>query len=381
MKYLNRTFAAGAFAASALVGFSSPTSADILHNDDVIIFFSLCVGNDCVNGESFGFDTIRLKENNLRIHFQDTSSTASFPTNDWRIMINDSSNGGGNYFAIEDSNAARQVFRVDAGARTNSIRVDSQGDVGFGSATPVVNLHAVDGNTPTLRLEQDGSSGFTPQTWDLAGNETNFFIRDATNGSALPFRIRPGADSNSIYVDNDNDVGLQTSSPAENLHMRDTSGTFFGIRLEDASSGGTGSIWRVLADPRVNRDQFLITKAGTGAAEMVIDSGGDVTILGTMTTGGATCGGGCDRVFTAEYELPSIEAHASDMWENGFLPNIGPTIENEPLNVSDKVGRMLNELETAHIYIEQLNERIAVIDESNAQLAILVAQLVEQTEE
>ena len=66
---------------------------DIQHLDDVIISFSLCVGNDCVNGESFGFDTIRLKENNLRIHFQDTSNSASFPTNDWRIVINDSSNG------------------------------------------------------------------------------------------------------------------------------------------------------------------------------------------------------------------------------------------------------------------------------------------------
>ena len=62
--------------------------------DDLIVQGSICAGQDCVNGESFGFDTIRLKENNLRIKFQDTSNSASFPTNDWQLTANDSSNGG-----------------------------------------------------------------------------------------------------------------------------------------------------------------------------------------------------------------------------------------------------------------------------------------------
>ena len=72
------------------------------------------------------------------------------------------------------------------------------GCLGFGTSTPVADLHIKSGNTPTLRLEQDGSPGFTPQTWDVAGNEANYFIRDATNGSTLPFRIRPGAPTSAI---------------------------------------------------------------------------------------------------------------------------------------------------------------------------------------
>ena len=36
-------------------------------------------------------------------------------------------------------------------------------------------------------MEQDGSSGFNPQTWDLDGNETDFFVRDVTHASSLPF--------------------------------------------------------------------------------------------------------------------------------------------------------------------------------------------------
>ena len=62
--------------------------------DDLIVDGSACIGFDCVNGESFGFDTIRIKENNLRIRAQDTSSSASFPRNDWQITFNDSANGG-----------------------------------------------------------------------------------------------------------------------------------------------------------------------------------------------------------------------------------------------------------------------------------------------
>jgi len=173
-----------------------------------------------VCSESFGFDTGRYKENNLRIHFDDTSSSASFAANDWRISINGSGNGDPSYFAIEDATGGRIPFRIAAGAIANALYVDADGDVGIGTATPVVEAHLVDGNTPTLRLQQDGSSGFGSQTWDMAGNETNFFIRDVTNGSKLPFRIRPGALESSIDIAANGEVGIGDASPAARLHIK-----------------------------------------------------------------------------------------------------------------------------------------------------------------
>ncbi len=211
---------------------------DIIHNDDVIITFSLCVGNDCVNGESFGFDTIRLKENNLRMHFDDTSTSSSFPKNDWRIVINDSSNGGASYFGVEDSTAGRRPFTIEAGAPANTLYVDSAKRIGIGTSTPAVDIHSVSGNTPTLRLEQDGSSGFTPQTWDVAGNETNFFVRDATNGSKLPFKIKPGAPDNALFVAASGDVGLGETSPDFSFHIKRGGTDNAGILLEQ--TGGSG---------------------------------------------------------------------------------------------------------------------------------------------
>ncbi|MEO1082764.1 MAG: tail fiber domain-containing protein [Acidobacteriota bacterium] len=189
---------------------------------DLVVQGSTCSGFDCVNGESFGFDTLRLKENNLRIHFQDTSNTASFPSTDWRLVANDTGNGGTNHFSIEDSTVGRSPFRVEGGAPANTLVVEADGDVGVKTQNPAVDIHVVEGNTPTLRLEQDGSDGFTPQTFDVAANEANFFIRDVTNGSRLGFRIRPGAPESSIDLQGTGFVGINNSAAKVRLHVRES---------------------------------------------------------------------------------------------------------------------------------------------------------------
>ena len=74
-------------------------------------------------------------------------------------------------------------------------------------------------NTPAIRLEQNNSGGFTAQTWDVAGNEANFFVRDLTGGSRLPFRIRPGAPTSSIDIAANGNVGLGIASAAAKLHV------------------------------------------------------------------------------------------------------------------------------------------------------------------
>ncbi|MGD2114202.1 MAG: hypothetical protein PVG07_04055, partial [Acidobacteriota bacterium] len=206
------------------------TKAVVLTNADGVIRNSLCVGFDCPNNPTFSDSTIILTENNTRIKFDDTSSINSFPRNDWEIEANSNLNGGASYLGFNDCGqtsgggcASDLVFAVEAGARQNALYVESDGDVGLGTSNPVVRLHAIDGDTPTLRLEQDGSSGFAPQTWDIAGNETSFFVRDATNGSTLPFRIFPGASSNSLIVDTNDDVGVGTTSPDASLDIERSS--------------------------------------------------------------------------------------------------------------------------------------------------------------
>src|SRR5947207_4519681 len=124
---------------------------DIVQPDDVIIQGSLCVGLDCVNNESFGFDTIRLKENNTRIKFDDTSVSAGFPNNDWQLTANDSASGGANKFSIEDITGSKVPFTITAGAPTNSLFVSSAGKIGNGNSSPVLNFHITATDTPAIR--------------------------------------------------------------------------------------------------------------------------------------------------------------------------------------------------------------------------------------
>lgn len=191
---------------------------DIVTADDQIVQGSLCVGLDCVDGEAFGFDTIRLKENNLRIGFNDTSIGA-FPSNDWQLTANDSASGGADKFSIDDITGGKIPFTITAGAPTASLFVSSAGRIGLRTSTPSLDLHMLTGDTPAIRLEQSNASGFTAQTWDIAGNEANFFVRDLTGGSRLPFRIRPGAPTSSIDIAASGNVGIGTASPQQKLHV------------------------------------------------------------------------------------------------------------------------------------------------------------------
>jgi hypothetical protein len=204
--------------------------------DDLIVQGSVCAGLDCVNNENFGFDTIRTKENNTRIQFDDTSTSAGFATNNWQIRANSSASGGASFLAFVDqggtgnSETGTIIFEVDAGAPANSLKVSSGGNVGIGTATPVLDVHANTTDTPAIRLEQNNSGGFTAQTWDVAGNEANFFVRDVTSGSRLPFRIRPGAPTSSVDIAASGNTGIGTASP--NLRIE-----VFGVVGLPANSG------------------------------------------------------------------------------------------------------------------------------------------------
>jgi hypothetical protein len=129
---------------------SDDVNLDYVVLDDMIVDGSECIGLDCENGEFFGFDTLRLKENNLRIHFQDTSNAASFPTNDWRIVVNDAMPGGRNYFAIQDVDNDMTGLVVEAGGNVGlgttgapQGRLDVQTTFTGGTGTVTVDRTAV----------------------------------------------------------------------------------------------------------------------------------------------------------------------------------------------------------------------------------------------
>ena len=157
-----------------------------------------------------------------------------------------------------------------------------------------------------------------------------------------------------IYIQNTN----STRSNRTALMMSNKGGSQ--IILEDNENALQ---WKMAHRNAGNQEFFILDEDNADGVEFTLDRSGNLTITGNLTTGGSgACNAGCDRVFDASYEMPTIEEHAAYMWDNQHLPAVGATIEGEPMNLTHKVGGMLNELEKAHIYIEQLNDRIALLE-------------------
>src|SRR4051794_19467653 len=95
--------------------------ADNVIADDNIVQGSECVGLDCLNGESFGTDSLRLKGQNNQIGFDDTGATAGLAANDWALRANEVGGGGANVFQLLDVTGSRTPFSVFAGAPTDSL--------------------------------------------------------------------------------------------------------------------------------------------------------------------------------------------------------------------------------------------------------------------
>jgi YadA-like membrane anchor domain/Coiled stalk of trimeric autotransporter adhesin/Head domain of trimeric autotransporter adhesin len=338
-------------AAPDLIG--STAFADQVIPDDLIVQGSACIGLDCVNNESFGFDTLRLKENNTRIKFDDTSTAAGFPANDWTLVANDSASGGRNFFGIEDTTAGRMIFGVSAGAPTASLWVNSLGNVGLGTENPLLKLHLSNADTPGVRLEQTNAGGFTAQTWDIAGNEANFFIRDVTNGNKLPFRIRPGAPTSSIDIASNGFVGFGTASPTAQLH---TTGT---IRFEGLSGCGAG----LATDAQgylscmVGGGSSLVRQTGAGqpitvgvatdGTQVAVNgTAGNRTITGVLAgsiaTGSTEAING-DQLYTANQRVAAAFGGGAGLDGSGQVTAPSYTVQGTAYN---NVGGAVNALDT-----------------------------------
>jgi hypothetical protein len=126
---MRRVVSAVAVAASMSLFIAAPASADQVIPDDLSVQGSSCIGLDCVDNESFGFDTLRLQENNLRIKFDDTSTSSGFPNNDWALQANETGSGGASRFMLFDETAGRIPLSVFAGAPADALVITAAGEV------------------------------------------------------------------------------------------------------------------------------------------------------------------------------------------------------------------------------------------------------------
>jgi len=182
--------------------------------DDVSASGGLCGGTDCTNAESYGFVTIKLKDNYNQIKFEDTSTSPGFPTTDWQVATNDTFSGGVNKFIVQDLTAGTTPLFIEGATPTNTLYLDSNGRVGIKTSTPAEDLTIAETLSPTIRMEQSASPF---QTWDIIANNNNWYVRNV-NAEQNPFIIKYAAPYNTLVLDTTGRIGLGVASPLYQIH-------------------------------------------------------------------------------------------------------------------------------------------------------------------
>lgn len=149
----------------------APAAAQEVIADDLIVQGDLCAGIDCDAAEVFGLNSVKIKENNTRLLFEDTSTTAGFASTDWLLVANDTTSGGLNRFSIEDVTAATVPFTIRGAAPSNSLFVSNLGRVGIGTSTPDARLDVESAGSTEIRLTATGTS-----TWRIVNDAVGFGI-------------------------------------------------------------------------------------------------------------------------------------------------------------------------------------------------------------
>lgn len=182
--------------------------AEVYFADDVSARDGVCAGFDCTDIESYGFASAKLKENNTRLKFEDTSG-AGFASTDWQLSANDTFSGGANKFFVEDLTAVTVPLLIEGGSPNNALYVDSTGRIGLRTSTPARDLTISAPTTTIIRMEQSNSPF---QAWDIVANSNNFYVRDV-NHEQNPFIIKTSAPYNSLVVDTTGNIGLGVATP------------------------------------------------------------------------------------------------------------------------------------------------------------------------
>ena len=388
----------------SLLALAAPAGAEVLSTTNPTIRSFLCVGPGCIDPENPLGDELRLKGNSVRLHFEDDSTTAGRPTGDWRIIINDTVNGGDDYFSIQDVDGNTQPFRVDAGARTDALVVDETGRIGLGTGLPVEDIHVVNSDTPTIRFEQIGGS-FGDQTFDIGSNEFGFFIRDVSAGDILPFRLLDGAEDGTLVIETGGRVGINTDDSIGNVdvqaildvrgdglfrgteamvEVRNTSNVAAARELFRMENNGgsyftldntnSGTAW-FFTHENSAPNRFIIADAVTDGPEFTLTAEGDITIPGNFISGSTTLNVP-DYVFEERYDLRPLSEVASFVAANRHLPDVpsAADVAREGLDVTQMQMALLKKVEELTLYTL---EQQAVITDQAARLALLEQRLAE----
>ena len=222
----------------------------------------------------------------------------------------------------------------------------------------------------TLILNTDTSDGPSWAKLYSAGDNENVgmnfdsFGNDAANSGGAMFRRARGNQISKQQVQIDDRIGFFVFGGYDGAAFLNTAGLT--AKVDGVVSSGNVPVKLVFETnptgyPRIER--------------MVITSSGNVGIgtsnpQGKLDVNGAIYQRGgilhADYIFEPTYKMESIEEHARYMWKNKHLMAVPGVRKDENgqeiVEVGSQQRGILEELEKAHIYIDQLNEKVKALE-------------------
>lgn len=387
------------------------TSATQVVPEPLVVQGGACIGSACGSSDAPAWGGLILKDEYLVLLFEDTGGVSY--ARDWAIQGSDLA-GGLDDFSIRDVDAVTKPFSVQGTAPDYSLVVGNTGKIGLGTAIPGAPLHLYGSAT------SDAYAGMGPNP--ASGPAFNFGYGGSSFGrGAGYFNVRPDASATApnpslrlmtanverMIVTNTGDVGLGTSSPSTQLHVRDTgsrgkilaenaNGTTAARELLEIKNNG-GAVF-ILEDTSVVQRWALGTVGSTIVFDNQANAGteysfgptGNLTIAGALTQNS-------DRdtkrdivpvqpeeilakvavlpiaTWNRKLDPPSVR-HLGPMAQD-FAATFGLGEDNRHIGTLDMAGVSLASIQALYRMTTQKNEEIAQLRRENANLAERLAVL------
>ncbi len=206
---------------------SSILEADSTTNADA--YLKLVANKSNTYPNSNGFIHFSEDNGNLNSFFGHTGSGTGSPAYAFNGTLTNSIT---NSLAVNTPNNFLVGINDIVTAEFNSAESNFYGKVGIGTTDPSEPLHIYSETTNNvLKIQTDKQNGNVrltmendAQSWDIrTASDDYFYIVDGTaSGAPVPFKIQPGAPTNTLFLKSSGNVGIGTSAATQKLWVEET---------------------------------------------------------------------------------------------------------------------------------------------------------------